>query len=49
MAKNYNHEVDQNIESLSKAESFVTKNNKKIVAVVLLLAAAAIACFLRSL
>lgn len=43
MAKNNNHEVDQNIESLSKAESFVTKNNKKIVAVVLLLAAAAIA------
>ena len=31
MAKNHNNEVDTNIESLSKAEAFITKNNKKIV------------------
>ena len=32
MAKNHNNDVDTNIESLSKAEAFITKNNKKIVA-----------------
>ena len=31
MAKNHNNEVDTNIESLSKAEAFIAKNNKKIV------------------
>lgn len=31
MAKNHNNEVDTNIESLSKAEAFITKNNKMIV------------------
>ena len=32
MAKKHNHEsVDTNIESLSKAEAFITKNNKMIV------------------
>lgn len=31
MAKNHNNDVDTNIESLSKAEAFITKNNKKIV------------------
>ena len=45
MAKNNNHEVDQNIESLSKAESFVTKNNKKIVAAVVFIGAALISFF----
>ena len=31
MAKNHNNDVDTNIESLSKAEAFIAKNNKKIV------------------
>ena len=45
MAKKHNNEsVDTNIESLSKAEAFITKNNKKIVAgvIVLVVAVAAI-------
>ena len=32
MSKKHNQEVDTNIESLSKAEAFITKNNKKIIA-----------------
>ena len=32
--KHHNESVDTNIESLSKAEAFITKNNKKIVTAV---------------
>ena len=40
MAKKHNHEsVDTNIESLSKAEAFITKNNKKIVGGIVLVVA----------
>ena len=35
MSKKNHQEVDTNIESLSKAEAFVTKNNKKIIAAVI--------------
>ena len=34
MSNKHNQEVDTNIESLSKAEAFITKNNKKIVGAV---------------
>ena len=38
MAKKHTHEsVDTNIESLSKAEAFITKHNKKIIAGVIVL------------
>lgn len=44
MAKKHNHEsVDTNIESLSKAEAFITKNNKKIIAGVIILVVAVVA------
>ena len=36
MSKKHNQEVDTNIESLSKAEAFITKNNKKIIVGVIL-------------
>lgn len=45
MSKKHNQEVDTNIESLSKAEAFITRNNKKIVAGVVLIAAAIITIF----
>lgn len=43
MSKKLNQEVDTNIESLSKAETFITKNNKKILTVVGIVLAAVIA------
>lgn len=43
MTKKHNQEVDTNIESLSKAESFITKHNKKILAAAVLVVVAAIA------
>lgn len=45
MSKKQNQEVDTNIESLSKAEAFITKNNKKIVAAVVLIAVVLITIF----
>lgn len=45
MSKKHNQEVDTNIASLSKAEAFITKNNKKIVAGVVLIAAVLITIF----
>jgi tetratricopeptide (TPR) repeat protein len=41
MSKKHNQEVDTNIESLSKAEAFVTKHNKKIIAAILAIVAIA--------
>ena len=44
MTKKHNHEgVDTNIESLSKAEAFITKNNKKIVGGIIAVVALVIA------
>jgi TolA-binding protein len=45
MSNKHNQEVDTNIESLSKAETFIKKNNKKIVAGVIAVAAVLIAIF----
>ena len=45
MSNKHNQEVDTNIESLSKAETFIAKNNKKIIAGVIAVAAVLIAIF----
>ncbi len=45
MTKKHNQEVDTNMEQLSKAEAFITKNNKKIVAAVVFVGAALISFF----
>lgn len=45
MSNKHKQEVDTNIESLSKAETFIAKNNKKIIAGVIAVAAVLIAIF----